>query len=329
MNTPTFEQVQASIQACYQDGDFTGALELADRYAPDFPEHSHLFAYWQMCMAARLDDIKRSLSVLETALSGGFWYGETLLRKSPSLQSLQGRPDFEALVERNRQHEAASREQAYPLVTIRPRSACTQAEDPCPLLIGLHANAARSQTSLLFWQPAALQGWLVAAPESAQAMWRGAYIWDDLEITRMQIQRHFQSLQENYAIDEELVLLAGHSMGAEAALWLALTGAIPACGVLLVGPGGPLTSEPDAWIEFIQQYLQANEDSDNHLRAAFVLGEMDQTIPHREIGRLISLLEENGIETRLEIVAGAGHDFQEAYLPAIQHALEFIRLTSL
>jgi predicted esterase len=322
--TPTFDQVQTAIQNCYQAGDFAGALELADRHAPDFPEHTHLFSYWQMCMAARLEDIPRTLSVLESALSGGFWYGETLLRKSPSLRPLQGLPDFEALVERNRQHEAITRQETYPLITIRPRSACTQKKDPCPLLIGLHANAARAQTSLPFWQAAAFEGWLVAAPESSQAMWRGAYIWDDLETTRSQILRHFQALQDKYAIDGDRIVLAGHSMGAEAALWLMLTGAISARGVLLIGPGGPLTSEPEAWSELIQEYRQRQTADAAPLRAAFILGEADQSIPHQEIGRLILLLQENGIETRLEIIPAAGHDYEDAYLPAIRHALSFI-----
>jgi predicted esterase len=325
VNTPTFETIQASIQACYQAGDFTGALALADRYAGEYPEHAHLFAYWQMCMAARLDNLPRALSVLESALDGGFWYGETLLRKSPSLQPLQGIPAFEDLVQRNRQQEAATRQEAFPLVTIRPRSACTQRDDPCPLLLGLHANAARAQTSLPYWQPAAFEGWLVAAPESVQAMWRGAYIWDDLEITSQQIQRHFHALQENYALDHELILLAGHSMGAEAALWLALKRALPARAVLLVGPGGPLTSEPSAWQELIQEYWQQKDAEEDALRIAFILGQADETIPHQEIGLLIAMLEEAGFETRLDIVPAAGHDYQDEYLPAIRHALEFFR----
>lgn len=325
MSTPTFESIQASIQACYQAGDFAGALALADRHAGEFPEHTHLFAYWQMCMAARLGDTSRALSVLESALGGGFWYGETLLRKSPSLQSLQGLPEFEALVERNQQQEAASRQEAFPLITIRPRSACTQRDAPCPLLIGLHANAARAQASLPFWQPAAFEGWLVAAPESVQAMWRGAYIWDDLEITRQQIERHFHALQQNYALDPELILLAGHSMGAEAALWLALKRALPARGVLLIGPGGPLTSDPAAWQELIQDYLQLADAQAVPLRLAFILGQADETIPHQEIGQLIAILRDSGFETRLEIVPSAGHDYQDEYLPAIRRALEFFR----
>lgn len=324
MTNPEFNKIQAQIQSCYAAADYAGALQLAERYASDFPEHTHLFTYWRVCMAARLDQPQVALNLLEQVLSNGFWYGETLLRRSPSLQGLQGRPDFEALVQRNQQQRLATQAQEYPLLAVRPRQACDQPSKPCPLLIGLHSNAALAQTSLPFWQAPAQSGWLVAAPQSSQAMWRGAYIWDDLEIARQEVHHRYLSLLERYSINRRQIVLAGHSMGAEVALWLALNHSLPVLGVLMVGPGGPFTDEPGAWQEFIQAYWQEYKDDNLPLRAAIVLGELDDSIPHRQIGELAEQLNESGIEVRLEVVPGAAHDYQAEYNPAVLRALKHI-----
>ncbi len=100
MSSRGFAEFQAKIQRLYHQGDYAAAYRLANENANRYPEQMPVVNYWRICMAARLGEHQQALELLAQLLESGFWYGETLLRKSPSLQSLQGHPQFEKLVER-------------------------------------------------------------------------------------------------------------------------------------------------------------------------------------------------------------------------------------
>ncbi len=324
MEIKNFEQVQTEIQAFYQESQWAEALELATEYAGTFPEHTSLFYYWRVCMAARLDQPGLSMSLLDEALDQGVWYGEVLLRKSPSLLELQGQPAYERLIEKNNQLHSAELEQIYPLLTIRPQQECKYGEHPCPVLFGLHANGSTAQASVNFWKAAASAGWLVAVPQSSQAMWKGSYIWDDLEITEREIKIHFQSIFERYSIENERVILAGHSMGGEVAIWLALTGAVPAQGFIALGPAGPKLDQPDTWLPEIATARAHLAHPGNPLRGYFVIGENDTSIPLPGIQDLARMLLQSGIECEIETLSEIGHEFSPEYEEALLRGIDYI-----
>jgi hypothetical protein len=178
MHFDSFEDFQHKIQASYAMGEFSAALQLANIARHAFPEHAQLIDYWRIAMSARTGDNLQALNLFEQVLQSGFWYGETLLRKSPSFVSLQGLPAFEVFVERNNKMRQLEQEALYPLLVLRSEGRCLGDGPSCPLMIALHANAGTAHDSVAFWQPAAQSGWLVAAPQSDQAMWKGAYVWD-------------------------------------------------------------------------------------------------------------------------------------------------------
>jgi predicted esterase len=314
----SFEEIQQNIQKLYQGGDYTQAYELATQNAAHFPDQAQLINYWRICMAVRLGRSAESLSLLSQSLMNGLWYGETLLRKSPSLQPLQGEPEFERLVELNQKLQAHDQAAMFPLLLLRPEGACQDDENPCPLLIALHANGSTAQASMDFWKHAASQGWLVAAPQSSQAMWKDAYLWDDLDVTQSEIERHLGSITQRYAVDAAHIVVAGHSMGGEVAIWLALSGVVEACGFIALGPGGPTMDEPDTWRQLVDRA------GGRPLRGCLVYGDADHAISINGIKALASMLNHAGIACRLDRLPGVGHEFHPSYTAALLSGLEFV-----
>ncbi len=314
----TFDDLQTHIQALYRQGDYAAALELATEQATNFPEHYHLLAYWQMCMAARTEQAGLALNVLDELLESGFWYGETLLRKSPSLASLQGMPEFEDCVRRSRDLQEKDARLLFPLLTVRSSGRCSAGQEPCPLLVGLHANASTAQASVNFWRAAARNGWLTAIPQSQQAMWKGAYVWDDREASEAELVKHMQALQTKYAVDPRRVVLAGHSLGGELAVWLAIKGIIPCEGFIAIGPGGPLMDDVENWTVILQ------ENPRPRLRGYVITGQEDHTISQENVRILVEILNEAGIATELEEVPDVGHDFSPEYEDSLLRGLNFI-----
>lgn len=318
MDFLTFEDLQARFQELYREQAYQEALELATEEAESFPEYSHLLYYWRISLAARLGNSEMAIMLLKDVLQTGFWYGELLLRKSPSLKSLQGDPAFEMLVELNRQLQEQDPEQKYPLLMLRSQGHCQAGGPACPAMIGLHTNAGSAQDSVEFWQPAASQGWLVGVPQSSQAMWKGAYVWDNYEIAESEVRKAYESMVEKYAIDRRRVILAGHSMGAETAMRLAMEGAIGTRGFIAVGPAGPFMDDLDRWLPIIHAGQNLG------LCGYLLVGEEDESVEHENIQALYEMLNQNGIPCELEEIPLAGHDYSPEYESAMLRALEFV-----
>jgi len=318
MDFLTFEDLQARFQELYRHQAYQEALELATENSESFPEYSHLLYYWRISLAARLGDNELAIALLNDVLQTGFWYGEVLLRKSPSLKSLQGDPAFEYLIEMNRLLQEKDPEQKYPLLLLRSQDRCQAGGPACPAMMALHTNAGSARDSVEFWQPVASQGWLVGVPQSSQAMWKGAYVWDNFEIAESEVRKAFESMIEKYAIDRQRVILAGHSMGGETAMRLALEGGIGTLGFISVGPAGPFMDDLDRWLPAIHAGQNLG------LRGYLLVGEEDESVKHENVKTLYEMLNQNGVPCELEEIPLAGHDYSPEYESAMLRALEFI-----
>ncbi|MEK6256648.1 MAG: hypothetical protein N2C13_04940, partial [Chloroflexota bacterium] len=166
--------------------------------------------------------------------------------------------------------------------------------------------------------PAAAAGWLLALPQSSGAMWAGAYAWTNHETGAEEVENHYAKLTEQYALDSSRTILAGFSMGAEIALWLALTGRIKAQGFILLGPGGPFMDEPEKWAPLIR------DASARGLRGAIITGLADTSIPHDNIRTLVTDLNTAGIPTHHEEHIDLAHAYPPNFDERLRHALEYI-----
>ena len=161
-------------------------------------------------------------------------------------------------------------------------------------------------------------GFVVAVPQSSQAMWKDSYVWNDLEIAKDEVARDYARLTQKYSLDPQRVVLAGHSMGGEAAIWLALTGAIPARGFIAFGPGGPYMDTPLEWLPVIRERGKPD------LRGYIVVGERDDTIHQDGVRTLVEMLNREGVACDLEVVPKAAHDFVTEYETSLLQAVEYL-----
>ena len=323
MDTPlepdiTFDEFSNQIRKHFTGQTYAAGLEYADGYVGKFPKQEPLLQYWRMCLAARLENHHLTNQILEGVLSAGTWYGETLLRDSPSLEPLQDDPEFKRLAEISLKMQQNDPSDALPILVVRPEGKCGQDDDPCPLLIFLHGNTDSAQANLEHWTAAANNGWLAALPQSSEVMWSGAYFWNEHASSADEVAALYAQLPEQYNLDLQRTVLAGFSMGAEVALWMALSGRIPAKGFILLGPGGPFMDDIEEWEPLIEQ---ANGRG---LRGVIITGQADTTIPHKNIRDLVEKFNANGIPCELEEHIDLEHEYPSNFEDRLVHALEFI-----
>jgi dienelactone hydrolase len=256
-----------------------------------------------------------ALDLLDESLEKGYWYGEQVMRQSPSWGVLQGMPRFEAAVQicRARQDEEGTLE-AYALYA-EPEGGCS--DRTCSLFMALHGNGDYAQHSLDGWHAVTGEGWLLAALQSSQAMASGMYLWDDQDTALREIGEQYAATREQFSLDEAQVVIAGFSMGGETALRAALMGTVPARGFVLLGPGGPTIDNPQDWLPLVEQKAHS-------LRGYVLMGERDHNIEQEAIRELVDLLNANGIPCELEIIPDLVHEYPRDVIPYLRRALDFI-----
>jgi predicted esterase len=300
----------------FRDGRYSEAYDLITREGERFPEQDVMNIYLRSCLAARLGQPDHALDLLDEALEKGYWYGEPVMRQSPSWEPLQGNPRFERAVEicKARQDEERTGQRIF---YGEPEG--ESGPEGYPLIIALHGNGDNAARAREGWGPATVEGWLIAALQSSQSMTSNAAVWDDQEIAQREVQEGYNAALESHTVNKEKVILAGFSMGGETALRAALVGTIPAIGFLLMGPGGPSIndSEPEVWLPLIRERAQS-------LRGYVLLGEQDDTIPQDGIRRLVEILNREGVPCEVETIPGVAHTYPGDSAPYVRRALDFI-----
>ncbi len=269
-------------------------------------------------MAARIGRNDHAIDLLREAGSKGIWYGEAIMRQSPSWQPLQGLPAFEEMAALFKQRE----KEAYvgPIMLVEePVGGCSP-DKPCPTLLTLHGNGGNARLSLQGWRGASEMGWLQASLQSSLVRASDSFVWDDQDVVLPEIAAHYTDLSTRYNIDKDRVILAGFSMGGETALRATLSGAIPVEGFILLGPGGPTVDEPDQFLPMMQEA----QSSGRSLRGYVFLGEQDDLIIHDAVRKLVILLNENNIPCHLESVPTIAHEYPDDFAPYIARAIAFI-----
>jgi pimeloyl-ACP methyl ester carboxylesterase len=297
----SFDALYAHLFRLYDEGRYAEGLEAIGKGRKDFPEADGVLCHFGACLAGKLGDAEQAAALLEAMLASGHWLPARAWDDA-DFDAVRGLPGFERARAASMERLKAAQDGARPeLLTVLPAG-----DGPSPLLLALHGNNSSVRWHKAHWRGAALDGWLVGMPQSSQASGpdsEGAvtFIWDDAPTAQREVLAHFEALGRAYRVDERRIVLAGFSRGAEVAVELAVTGAIPVRGFIAVCPGGPLTMEPEGWEPIIA------EGKGRDLRGTVIMGGKDRFGPGTE--RLVELLRGVGIPCEFDIHPEMGHDY--------------------
>jgi acetyl esterase/lipase len=289
------QEVEQQFHHLVQSESYTEALDLITHEAFIFPEHAQkVVYYWRMAMACRLNDKDLALHLLKEAVQAGYWYAG--LETDPDFRVLYGEAEFAHLAKIGMEHRAQAMANAVPITKIlQPDSKFS----PYPLLLALHGSNANVEIQVKHWASAVQHGWFVALPQSSQLFAPGTYTWNDWEWAQQEVCERYTSLYQEYPIDAERVVLAGFSQGGGLALWLVLSGAIKAQGLVLVGP---FLDEITQIIPFLEKHVPYG------LRVYLVAGQRDRYC-YGIAQQLAILLPKYGIVCKLDDYPDLEHSF--------------------
>jgi len=312
-----FEEFEQKIKQLFQLGKYKEALTLIQENFDQYPEHNLLLHYWLMSLYAQLGKVSDSLESFESSLAKGNWYSDFLLHDSEALKEIQDNSEFIALAQKNQQIREADLQSTYKALIAHADGLCETAENRCPLLVAIHTEGSNAAIAINFWQEAAKLGWLVAAPQSHQALWKDAYLWINRKLAIEEINYQIKSVKEKYAVDESLVVLAGRATSVPIAMEIAFKHPNGVLGFIAYDPPN-LNRELDEWEPII------NQISPGAIKGYFILHNEENRRHIEDISKLADSLTSANIWTEIEIVPGKPDLTSPIHRPSLSRALTFL-----
>lgn len=314
-------------------------------------------------LAAASGHAEEAMAALrEAILERGFWYPADYLLEDEDLETLRGMDGFAELADLCAKREEAALANAVPELMVLAggnrfeavgessealearggaggeasvgstdaaergaapsESAGSNADEEAafdaaqrPLLLALHGDQENERDSAPFWGTASRAGWTVGLVRSSQARFSDAYGWDDIDLGAAELREHLETLRgASPEPDGAPVVLGAYSAGAEVALNALLHDELPADGLVLVSPW---LAEPTEWAEALGR-LEGRTP-----RFALIAGSEDAE-GREATESLTEAMQEAGLEFRLELVPGMGHDYPADFAARLSAALVWI-----
>ncbi|MBN2392326.1 MAG: hypothetical protein JXR84_16475 [Anaerolineae bacterium] len=304
-------EYKRALEAIYEEGDL-------------YPELVRMMTYRHICLNAMLGETAGALHLLEEALEAGIYFPAMVLGPEGTgdpgnpltLASMEGLPTFKRLRSEHQARYEETMEQAPPvLVTVEPSHPQTE---PPPLLFVTHGNNSNVESEIDYYRPVTEWGWLLAMPQSSQP-WdvEGRYVWGDWEVTSRQLEKYWELLNQQAEYDAKRIVTAGISKGGEVAVWLAMSGKVPARGFVAVAPGGPRIEDPQKLLPLVESSRERG------IRGYLIVGKQD-TYCYESTMRLAAFLRKQDIPHEVEIHPGLQHWFPPDFEQSLGRGLEFV-----
>jgi predicted esterase len=312
---PAFDEVAGAVFRLYGERRYAEALTLARDASGRFPDRGATTSFWAACLLSLMGEHDDAVAVLADGIERGEWWSEGRLRGDPDLASLQGRADFDAVVDAARRRHAANPSRPA-LEVLRPST------KPRGFVIALHGAGGTIESAAAQWQHATELGYAVGVPLSSQRSGsdddgRG---WDDVDLAAHEVADARDRVAHQFELEPESAIFAGFSQGGRRVVEWALTGTPPDVRRFIGVASGVDHIRP----EDVDRQLASGVR--RGIRAAFVVGEEDWVL--ESVKPFHEALRAAGIASRLDVVPGVGHDYPPDFRSRLSALLAWVDVPS-
>ncbi|MDE1819265.1 MAG: alpha/beta hydrolase [Euryarchaeota archaeon] len=298
-----FRALEERQNLAFARGDFVALEAAAREIAAAFPDQSDDAAMTVAIARVQRGDHAGAVRELEESLDRGLWWPPQWFEMYGNfLGPLQGLPEFDRVRKRAGELQArAEGETRRPShLLVMPSIPKSPPDRPPPWLIVLHGRGQNARAAEPIWGRAAEEGFRVALVQSSQPWSSQRYRWDDVP----------RALDDLRSVTLDLprespnvpLVLAGYSQGAALAVHATLQQTLPAIGFLAVAPTRAVALEGgETLVDLAARPLSPD------LKGVLVTGTADPSRGATET--LQDKLVDGGVDCRLDLVPGLGHDY--------------------
>jgi pimeloyl-ACP methyl ester carboxylesterase len=275
----------------------------------EYPEQLSRLAFWAACLECRLQRPEDALDRLRVLITGGGWVNPDRLRHDEDLALLRARQEWVGLIAVCEQRRADEQARIQPRLQALPPGSPVGSLPP--LVVALHMRSGNIDETRANWLSVTELGFTLAMPQGTELVGPGEFGWTDETVG--QVGQQLAELRETHSFDAGRVVFAGASQGAARAVEMAVSGQpLPSKGFIAI-VGAPELESLQPWI---------GRARNAGVRGVFITGERDSALARVRAAH--RLLERSGLDVRLEVVPGLGHQYPAELSGLLPRALKFL-----
>ncbi|TMI39905.1 hypothetical protein E6H21_08000 [Candidatus Bathyarchaeota archaeon] len=309
----------------YKESRYREALEVAHDAAKKFPDYDAQTSFWIACLESRLGHHAEAILTLQDSIKRKVWWPAEVLRDT-DLDPIRGRPEFKTLeTECNSLQREQMNQKTSPDLMVRLPPGYGEGKDWPALMVFHQRYGERPELSAAPWLPVLSMGMILAVPWSSQVYAHDGRSWDSLKVSEKDVQWAFSNLKD-YRLGSKNLVVAGFSQGGALSIYTVLQRIVPVRAFVAVAPSDWIIPEEKPATERqlpSEDFLSIVEASDcRGLRGSIIIGDKDPFFP--KIEQLYELLVEKGLDGRMQVETGLGHEYPEKFEDKLRTALDFV-----
>ncbi len=320
-----FGEYRRRVFQYYEEKRYSEALAVAREASRRFPESDAMTSFWIACLQNRLGHHDEAIQTLQSAIGRGVWWPLGTLQDS-DLDSIRDRPNFRTIEEECKRLQRQAPKIAKPELMVRVPTDYSDGRD-YPALVVFHARyGERPELSAEEWLPVVSTGTILAAPWSSQVYASDGRCWDDLELAEKDVKWTSDELGAKYRLKLDRLVLGGFSQGGALSIYSALKRLVPCRGFVALAPSDWVRPEEKSATErkgLSEPFASFVKASDcRGLRGVIIIGDKDPFYP--KIEQLHALMVERGLDGKLLVEPGLGHQYPPGFESKLRAAVDFV-----
>lgn len=329
MKYNSFDELEVAYEKFSCKEKYKEAIELFEEGLKTLPKQEyeknffHIMSEkcWLYCNDGRFNE---AVEIFEDLINKGY-----LCSIDWNFDELKGHEKYKELEAKNEQIKRETQKNAkFDYIVHVPEG---YSEDKkYPVFFSLHGDGDNIEYHEKYWESEWLtkRGFIVVCPQSSKVHSHKGYIWIDKNFyaqshkTRKyphtygamheEFKNCYDTICEQYSVDEDNVIIGGFSGGAVATIDIAMSNVIPVKGAIPLCSLKPRTFTK----ENVKGALQRG--------VKFVFMDGQEDVPMEEVDEMIVELEGHGISQEYYINEGIGHWYPEDLEEKLDRALSFI-----
>ena len=325
MATEGFLDYRNGVFRYYSESRYSEALAFAREAAAKFPDYDAKTSFWIACLQSRLGNHDEALRTLHDAVRRNVWWPAEVLRDA-DLDPIRDKKDFTTIEAQSaRLRRELVNKIASPDLMVRLPEGYSEGKEWPALMVFHQRYGERPELSSAPWLPVLSAGMILGVPWSSQVYAHDGRSWDNLEVSEKDIQWAFSKLKD-YRLDPKNLVVSGFSQGGALSICTVLKRIVPVRGFVAVAPSDWIIPEEKPATERqlpSEAFLSIVEASDcRGLRGSIIIGDKDPFFP--KIEKLFTLMVERGLDGKLQVETGLGHEYPEGFENKLRTALDFV-----
>jgi predicted esterase len=310
-----FVEFRKKVFNLYREGNYSKALEIAEEAHAKFIDRVSETSYWLACLNSVLHNGDKAIEILKSSLNAGIFWSPKGLEKEKDFESIRERKEFRELLEKFSQiYEEMQKSSKPEKLVFYPDNFDNKKK--YSLFVALHEMGGNAEEFSTHWKHVLKRGYILLVPQSSQLFGTKRYCWDDWGKGKKEVLGHIMEIKEKHSLIEDDIIIAGASQGASFGFIDLVLGGTPLNFrkfILVIPPVDDLS--------FYVPLLESG--ARKGVKGYIIAGGKDIFIDSTK--KLHSEMEKAGLQCKLTVIPGMGHEFPSSFDNYLDEALEYLK----